>query len=266
MGNESTLRLRLLTYNVDAGARDRLDGIHQVLDAVDADVVALTEANDPDVVATLAARLGMSYAWERGSGDRHIATLSRFPILQTRVYRTPPLTQVALETRLGSPAGPLTVYGVHFLPYLLLPYEIRRWQAVGKLLGLIRDQGPVPPHVIVGDLNAVGPGDRVLHRRNPARMRRVMALQLWIVFRLAIPRLLRAGYVDCFRALHPDDPGFTFMPGNPTTRYDYIMASPPLAAVLRACRVVDELPGLGAVSDHFPLVAEFEMDGTWSRS
>ena len=272
--------LRVLAYNLYFGGTDRVDAILAVLRHVDADVVALMEADNARVVAMLAEGLGMRHVWERGSGERHIATLSRFPIVESRIYKTPPLTQAVLETRLEVPHPPtpspetgssvsgdanagrggeaITIYNVHFLPYLLLPYEIRRWQAAGRLLGVIRSRRP-GPHLILGDLNAIAPRDRVLQRNNPPRMRRVMALQLNLIFRLAIPRLLRAGYVDCFRRLHPGEDGFTWRPGNRTTRYDYILADPIMAPALRACRVVDGVEAVNVASDHFPLLAEFDL-------
>ena len=250
--------LRVVTYNIYLGSPDRLEPIYQVLTAVNGDLVALTEADDPEVVAELASRLGLHHVWARGSGNRHIATLSRYPIAEWHIYNTPPLTQAALETTIDAPGGPLTLYNVHFLPFLLLPFEMRRWQAVGKLLEVIGRQKP-GRHLIAGDLNAIAPGDRVLQDRNPPRMRRVMLLQLRLVFRLAVPRLLKAGYVDCFRALHPAEHGFTWYPGNPTTRYDYILADSDMASRLQRCWVVDNVPDLVEASDHMPLVAEFEL-------
>lgn len=250
--------LRILTYNLYMGGADRLEAIYTVLAHAHADVIALTEADDPAVVSTLAERLKMAYVWAEGSGDRHIATLSRFPILAWQVYNRPPLTQAVLETRLQLASGPISIYNVHLLPYLLLPFELRRWQAVGKLLELVCARPP-ERHLIVGDLNTVAPGDRVLLDRTPARMRRVMALQLYRVFRLAVPRLLKAGYVDCFRRLHPDDDGFTWMPDNRTVRYDYILAPAGLAPALQACYVVDDVEAVRFASDHLPLLATFQL-------
>jgi endonuclease/exonuclease/phosphatase family metal-dependent hydrolase len=249
---------RILVYNLYLGGADRLEAIYQVLAYAQADVVTLTEADDPVVVKTLADRLDMVDVWAKGSGDRHIATLSRFPVLDWQIYNRPPLTQAVLETKLDLPGGVLTVYNVHFLPYLLLPFEVRRWQAVGRLLQLIRTRQP-GPHLVVGDLNTVAPGDRVLQHKNPPRMRRVMALQLGLIFRLALPRLLKAGYVDCFRRLHPTKDGFTWMPGNLTTRYDYMLAPPEVATSLQTCRVVDEIEAVKSASDHLPLLAEFQF-------
>ncbi len=251
-------RLRVLTYNIEFGGVGRLDLIHEILAHVDADVIALNEADDPQIVDCLAQRLGMASVWTRGAGDRHNATLSRLPIVAHWTYNTPPLTQSVIETTLAWGSDQITIYNTHLRPRLLWPYELRRWQAVGRLLQIIRAHRP-GPHLIMGDLNAVAPGDRVLHHQNPAPMRRQMALQLFVVFRWALPRLLRAGYVDCFRVLHPSEPGFTFMPGNPTTRYDYILADPDMAQWLVTCRVVDEIDAVQKASDHFPLMAEFAM-------
>jgi endonuclease/exonuclease/phosphatase family metal-dependent hydrolase len=210
------------------------------------------------VVKILAERLELHHAWGHGSGKRHIGLLCRFPIQQWHIYNQPPLTQAALEARLDLPGGPLTVYNVHFLPFLLLPFEIRRWQAVGKLLQIIREKPPTP-HLIIGDVNAIGPGDRVLQHKNPARMRRVMLLQMRLIFRLAVPRLLRAGYTDCFRHLHPHADGFTWWTVNPTTRYDYIFADSQMLDQLQACRVITDHPATRHASDHFPLLAEFKL-------
>jgi exonuclease III len=251
--------LRVLTYNLYLGGTDRLESICQILTHAQADVIALTEADDPDLVATLAGRLGMHHIWAEGSGDRHIATLSRFPIVAWEIYRTPPLTQAALETKLDLGENEIVIYNLHLLPYLLLPFEARRWQAVGKLLDIIRQRRP-GPHLIVGDLNTIGAGDRVLQRPNPPQMRRVMAFQLNLIFRFALPRLLRAGYVDCFRRLHPDEDGFTWMPGNLTTRYDYILADSVFAPALRSCYVIDDHPALPQASDHLPLMAVFDLN------
>ena len=275
-----------MAYNLCLGGADRVEEIHSVLAATAADAVALTEADNPQVVAGLAARLGMQHVWAEGSGDRHIALLSRFPITSWRIYNRPPLTQAVLETTLDlrhvtsfdfaqdrrdtSHISRVTLYSVHFLPYLLLPFEIRRAQAVNGLLGIIRRHQP-GPHLILGDVNAIAPGDRVLQRSNPARMRRVMALQGGLVFHTAISRLLRAGYVDCYRAMHPPTPsasspdgmdpldGFTWMTGNRTTRYDYIFADSQLAPRLRQCWVVDDIPAVEKASDHYPLMACFEL-------
>lgn len=228
----------------------------EVVDYLRPDILALNEADDETLVMELATLIGFYVVWARGSGTHHLATLSRYPIEAWQVYNQKPLTQAALMTRLQIPAGTLTLYNVHLLPYLLLPFELRRWQAVGRLLQIIGPSRP-EPHLILGDLNAIAPADRVLHWRNPARMKRVMALQLFIVFKLALPRLLRAGYHDCYRTLNPNQDGFTFLTGNPTTRYDYILADKTMSGRLQSCQVIADHPALSRASDHYPLLATF---------
>lgn len=249
---------RCLAYNIGGARPEKIEALYAVMAHAQPDLAALTEANDPAVIQNLAQRLGLACVWERGSGTNHVATLSRYPVIASHIHRTPPLTQAALETKILTPVAPMTIYNVHLLPYLLAPFEIRRWQAVGKLLTIIH-QRPPGPHLIVGDLNAIAPGDRVLQKNNPPRMRRVMALQFNLVFHFALARLLSAGYVDCFRQLHPRADGFTWMPTNRTTRYDYVLADATLAPALRACRVVDEVEAVNSASDHLPVLAEFEL-------
>ncbi len=266
----------VMTYNLLNGGAGREQEISEVIASVRPHAAVLTEADDPQVVSALAERHGMQPLWAKGSGDRHIALLSRLPILSWKAYNRPPLTQAVLQATLDlsqhveKPHVRVTLYGLHLLPYLLLPFEVRRAQALGALLELIY-QNPAIPHLILGDVNSIAPGDRVLQRRNPARMRRVMALQGRLIFRLAIPRLLKAGYVDCYRGLHPhalktqgsESPdkadGFTWKTGNRTSRYDYVFADPKLARALKFCRVVDDIPEVESASDHYPLAATFDL-------
>ncbi len=76
----------------------------------------------------------------------------------------------------------------------------------------------------------------------------------------SIALLLKAGYLDCYRSIHPRAWGFTCPAAAPAGRIDYIFASPSLAKYLERCYVVTEgedlLPGEDA-SDHFAIAAEF---------
>lgn len=72
--------------------------------------------------------------------------------------------------------------------------------------------------------------------------------------------LLQEQYNDCFRKLHPHDPGFTCPAAAPAGRIDYIFANDALAARLHDCFVVaqgeDNLAG-SAASDHLGVSADF---------
>jgi exonuclease III len=73
---------------------------------------------------------------------------------------------------------------------------------------------------------------------------------------LGIARLLKAGYVDCYRAVDAGAPGYTYSSATPWLRLDYLFASPALASRLVQCHVVCE-GSTKQASDHLPVWAEF---------
>lgn len=77
--------------------------------------------------------------------------------------------------------------------------------------------------------------------------------------RNTIRYIRNAGYVDCYRSLHPKARGFTCPAAMPAGRIDYIFADPMLAQRLENCYVINEgngLPGKDA-SDHLAIAAEY---------
>lgn len=81
---------------------------------------------------------------------------------------------------------------------------------------------------------------------------------------LYVPRggfdiLRNAGYIDCFRWLHPQEPGFTWPAALPAGRIDFVFASPELARRLSACKPLAEGAGIPGdqASDHLPVFAAF---------
>jgi endonuclease/exonuclease/phosphatase family metal-dependent hydrolase len=74
-----------------------------------------------------------------------------------------------------------------------------------------------------------------------------------------IDLLHEKGYIDCFRAIHPSEQGFTWPAPLPSGRVDFIFASSELAGRLTACEVILEGEGIqgNQASDHLPVVADF---------
>jgi exodeoxyribonuclease-3 len=188
---------------------------------------------------------------------RKVGVLSRLPILGWRSLRSGWTWRECVEVSIGLPGGqPLTVYGLHLMAYHAWFFEWWRIQEMRGLLAHIRRAAP-GPHLLAGDFNAIAPGDRVVWEGAPL----LVTAQLWFqagrVLRYALRPLLDAGYVDCFRALHPHDDGFTLPASDPKVRLDYVFADPALSASLRECRVVMEPDVVKTASDHLPVVAEF---------
>jgi len=125
-----------------------------------------------------------------------------------------------------------------------------RWRAVGVDPRL--DAGvPALPRV-VGRLTTglpVSPAlDRFLGR----------FIERWTAERIAT-----LDYVDCFRRMHPRARGYTCATWLPAARVDYVFATPDLAPNLTMCDVVGRRGradrDVAAASDHFPVVAEFDV-------
>jgi exodeoxyribonuclease III len=255
--------LRLMTWNIWDGGGERVPLIAEVVAAVNPDVLLLNEADDEAVVADLADRLSYRHLWARGSGDKHIALLTRLPVVDWRVYNRRPLTQAILSATLSvqstdqpSTSSEVQLFGVHLLPYfMLLPYEFARWRTVRALLRLTAREAKAP-HLLFGDFNAAFAGERADTRVFSKSRQAQLWLQGSFLPPFALGQTLRAGYTDCFRHLHPDDPGLTWMPWALSARLDYIFADARMAQRLRACEVVTAAPA-GRASDHFPLLAEF---------
>ena len=114
--------------------------------------------------------------------------------------------------------------------------------------------------VLVGDLNSVARGDAP----------RVAAMPLWLRLLLRFDggirtdvqdRLAAAGWVDAFRRLHPDEPGFTLPAPEPQVRLDYVLVPRDLLASVRECAPASDAPLVARASDHLPLVAVFGPAG-----
>jgi len=274
------------------------------------DVVGLVEATNSRVVEELAQRLEMQYVIS-GDGkhpwDWQSAVLSRLPIVHTQTHVYPDiLTKPLLEVCVEEPNGEqVTVFVTHLTAAFNKSWAgdgVRR-REIQELLRLMAKRWGTP-HVLMGDFNALAPGDRmkpsmllryvlekdILHQQNPhvdtghpylnfivpsplrflnpilrtiPRSKLLCALfdEAGTLYapRGSIRMMRRAGYVDCFRRVHPGEWGFTCPAASPAGRIDYIFASPEMAERLLRCDVVTEGEGVRGedASDHFPVVAEF---------
>jgi endonuclease/exonuclease/phosphatase family metal-dependent hydrolase len=79
--------------------------------------------------------------------------------------------------------------------------------------------------------------------------------------RASIRLLLDAGYVDCYRRIHPKARGFTCPAASPAGRIDFMFASPEMATHLETCYVLTDGEGMpgSAASDHLALGSEFGL-------
>lgn len=247
------MAVRLVSYNICFGGQGRESPIAEVLLHIQADIVVLQEATNPATVERLAHALRMPFwvAHERYS----LALLSHLPIMYHRWYPARWLKHPFLEAVIG--AFPLRVLGVHLQPYFSRWSEQKRVREV-KFLLEVSSKCKEFPHLLVGDFNAIAPGDAVKIEQMPAWIRLLIWLSGKRIQREAIKTLLQSGFVDSFRWLHPDQDGFTLPTPTPHVRLDYMFLPPALSKHLRECSVIKTAIALKA-SDHYPLLAVLDI-------
>jgi exodeoxyribonuclease-3 len=261
-GITASVKTRLLTYNILAGGRGREAQIVEVIRATAPDVVVVQEAQEVARFEQIAAALGMTphLAESRGRLPLRVGLLSRLPVLSLRTLRLWPVWPSCFQANVRLTDGrSLTVFGLHLAAYYPWFFEWWRTHQIRALLRHIRLTAP-GHHLLAGDFNTIAPGDRASLAEAPLWVKGQTWFQLGRVPRWALRPLLDAGYVDCFRKLHPKEDGFTLPSPNPQVRLDYVLAAPPLAEALRECRVVTSPGEVALASDHLPVLAEFEWE------
>jgi exodeoxyribonuclease-3 len=274
-----------MSYNIFLGGAGRMEAITRVIRAIDPDLLGIQEADDEAAIAHLARALDMDYVYGKANTIHHVALLSRFPILRSINHPHPGiLRKTMLEAHVQLPGGdPLTLYVAHLNAFATHGGERRRVRELEAMLTTIAARAQ-EPHLLFGDCNALAPGDPVVLERVTAHIaNRVIGAEMgtirrtrpltvgslldrgirngWLEAERLLPRhairfVLKAGYTDCFRFLHPDRPGHTFPAPQPALRLDYVFAPPALVDRLVSCEVVEH-PDVVIASDHRPLVARF---------
>ena len=137
-------------------------------------------------------------------------------------------------------------------------FEIWRWWEAKYITERVK-RYEAEPCLITGDFNAIAPNDKVVTKSMPLWLKLTILAQGNRAYHLSIRKYLSSGFTDCFRALHPDEEGFTLPPSHPNSRLDYVFVNEPMKATLVDCWVVREPSAILQASDHYPVVAEFRL-------
>lgn len=273
--------MRILTYNLLEGGRDKAMGdrtepILTFLKAQKADVAALIEANgfdQDDRLKLFEDALGMKgYLTTAATGFHVCIMVARH--LEVAWYAREhghffhAAASLAVElpgkAMKGTTTMPrrLTVCAAH-----LDPFSPEARLAEARILA--RHANPLDRAVLMGDFNGLPPDDPVdssvqqLPRRILARHVAVPVQGAAIDTRMH--DVLRwAGFEDVYRRLNPKKPGWTLL----TTRFaaelrsrmrvDFMYATEKVASKATRCDVIENDETRRA-SDHYPIVAEFEV-------
>ncbi len=244
------MTLRIASYNVRFGGIGRGEAIGAALAELRPDVVILQEATHRPTVETIAARLELTTVI--AEPGRSVAALSRLPV-GTTAWHELGFGHSTLELGLAD----MRIFGVHLSAGLSRRGERRRQIEVAKLVGLIATNGGSTRAAIVGDFNAIAPGDAPTIPLLPRWIRLLLRFDGGIRTE-AIAAVTEAGYVDAYRRLHPDIPGFTMPSVAPSVRLDYFMLGPDLVPALRTCEPMSAGAERALASDHLALVAELD--------
>lgn len=248
--------LRMLSYNIGFGGQDRLSRIVDVIRQQQPDAVALLEANSRPHAERLADDLGMHLVFGQANSEFHVAWLSRLPPVRWENHRLPVLDQTLLEIELTWDNSSVFLFATHLHAGRWRKDDEQRALEMQAILGVLRKRSG-QLHLLAGDLNTVHPLDTPGSGPRPEDHVAGLALAA----RLVIPLLLEAHYVDCYRLLHAQEPGYTIQAPSPLwLRLDYLFASPELARRLVTCDVVSH-PQARLASDHLPVYADFQEHG-----
>jgi endonuclease/exonuclease/phosphatase family metal-dependent hydrolase len=264
--------LRLASYNIRFGGVGRAPRIAAVLGGLRPDLVVLQEATNVEVVAEIARTL--EFRTVVAFPGQSVAIVSRVPVAAERRPLEHGRTAVAVRlAAAGLAPAYLEIVGVHLSAGLSRRGENRRLAEVRGLLDGIAslrttdtgqaasapDRPGFPSStIILGDFNAITAGDAPL----------LSLLPLWIRLLLrfdggirtsAMTLLSERGFIDAYRLIHPDEPGCTMPAVEPSVRLDYVLVAPHLVNCLRSCDRPEASRELSLVSDHLPIVAEFDL-------
>jgi len=257
--------MKIATFNVNS-IRSRLATVSDWLAQNKPDVLCLQETKVPDrdfPVADITAT-GYHVIFRGEKSYNGVAILSKARPTDVRFGLDD--GQPPDETRLvAGRFGSVQVVNTYVpqgraIEHVMYQYKLKWFDRLRKWFDL--HFTPKTQLVWVGDLN-VAPAAKDIHNADQ-QANHVCYHQS---VREAFERTKAWGFVDVFRKYHPEGGQYTFfdyrtanaVKRNMGWRVDHIMATPPLAAKSRDCRI-DLAPRLKPqASDHTVLLAEFEV-------
>jgi len=250
--------MRIVTYNVN-GITARLPNLLRWLDESAPDVVCLQELKAPqEKVPELAIRAaGYGVIWHGQKSWNGVAILARGrePV---EIRRVLPGDPEDVHSRYIEAKVDQTIVGCLYLPNgnpapgPRFDYKLR-WLArfTRHAAELVANTAPV---VLAGDYNVI-PTERDVYK--PERW--VEDALFRVEVREAYAQILRQGWTDAIRALHPDAQIYTFWDyfrnayqRDAGLRIDHLLLNPALAGRLQQAGVDRNIRGWEKASDHAP--------------
>jgi endonuclease/exonuclease/phosphatase family metal-dependent hydrolase len=245
--------LTLLSYNIRFGGRGRESLIADVIRNAAPDVVLFQEATDPSVIESISKSTEMPY-WASMRNHSN-GFCSRIEIAHHEWHHPKGSRHSFIEV---VPKGTeVRIFGVHLRAMFSNRGERRRVLELQALLDAIKiyQQGL---HVLTGDFNSLAPDELLNKTKLPHWIRTMVWLGGRDIQRDTVKLIQENGYLDGFRTLYKDIPGYTFPTKDPHVRFDYVFVPKQHFGNLIECRVIDQDPARNA-SDHFPVLIRLDL-------
>lgn len=258
-------RLRIATFNVN-GLTSRLDAVIAWLGDTQPDIVCLQELKtlQEKFPEKALAKAGYASAWVGQKSWNGVAILSRIGEPVVTRSRLPGDPSDEQARYIEAAVGGLVVASVYLpngnpQPGPKFDYKLAWFTRLRRhASGLLKTGAPV---VLAGDYNVVPTGQDIYETTSYDD-----DALLQPESRKAYAALLKQGWTDAIRKLHPDETIYTFWdymrnrwPRNAGLRIDHLLLSPSIAPRLKAAGVDREVRGKPHPSDHAP--AWIELSG-----
>jgi exodeoxyribonuclease-3 len=259
--------MKLLTYNILSGGKQRLISILRLINLEKPDFLAIQEASEFDknnskLLKRFAKDLGFPYFNLSPSAkyDYHTASFSKYPFI--KATKLPLIQNSALITLSETPIGNLTVCNAHLCP----GKESERLQEIKKILPYLQLNSNV---ILVGDMNSLSPHDKypknIINKFNQINLEKFTRNNKLITD--AISTIESSGLIDVAVHLKKNQihtvptrvnlPELFSIPlDQPQLRLDYIFVSKPLIGRISNYKVIRGKPAQYA-SDHYPIAVTF---------
>jgi endonuclease/exonuclease/phosphatase family metal-dependent hydrolase len=251
--------MRIFSYNILDGGEGRADPLAEVIEAQRADVVALIEADNTDVLDRISKRLKMDLIFAQGK--RHaVALLSRLPIVHTinhAALREKP--DCLLEALIRTPGGEEFILGVlHLHAHAREQDETMREEELKSVLEVFEThRRQRRPHLLLGDFNSNSPFQLIDPEKCKPSTREEWRQNGGNIPRRVVQKILAAGYFDSYYTLKPEPAKTTgtFSTQFPGQRVDYIFTHSILHNRFKDAWIEQDRLAKYA-SDHFPIGLE----------
>ena len=256
--------MKLMTYNIYAGAAATFDTIIEIVNREAPDFLTLNEANGFDLdknrlLDEFAQRTDFRYYKLEKCGDSdnyHVAIFSRKPFASPAAVR--PLSRAAIVAVINTPIGEVAICGTHLSPHS----EDIRLKELKLILDVI---SPYEHKILLGDLNSLSIKDSypdsIIKDFTHEQLRKFTTNEK-VRYDL-INSLINNGFNDIAVLVGKQATVTVPTPVNTDTshskmRLDYIMVSDSLKEHIMDYEVVkNDLTTIS--SDHYPIVADLDI-------